>query len=215
MGYGDYGGKVFRNGIRMRSHEDSTPFKETEIEAGYHQAFLKQQINADPYHAILGEKEVRLCAYKLRPYIIFEDGRRISFSDTVRIFSTIFIDDNTKYNFETFEDRFCERLDLYLEVADSKWVGFCGVSTGSGWDKEEDDSPGEKADAWEIDLCPKCSNLMEDHESGECPPCFRCGKRGYAISLLSETPAPVTGFGNWIKSKGNAWRAKCLHCGDQ
>lgn len=76
MAYGNYGAIVRRNGERMGTHEDQTPYREAELEAGYHQAFGRLETELSPHHAVLGSGKVRLCAHKTSP-ILYLNGERV------------------------------------------------------------------------------------------------------------------------------------------
>lgn len=99
MAYGNWGAWVFRDGEHMPAHEDQTPFREAEYEAGYAQAFgvarlseglaavregrpvpdsakLDRAAELGPQHAVLGSADLRLCGYKSYPrlYVAEADG---------------------------------------------------------------------------------------------------------------------------------------------
>src|SRR5690242_317108 len=71
MAYGNWGAFVYKNGERQRTHEDNTPYKETELEAGYWQAFGPRE-GLGPHHASLGDGAFRLCGYKCYPHLFFK-----------------------------------------------------------------------------------------------------------------------------------------------
>ena len=71
MAYGNWGGNVFKNGIRQKYREDNTPYKEKENKPGYHQAFGRRE-GLDPHHAVLGNGRVRLCGYKSNTRLYLE-----------------------------------------------------------------------------------------------------------------------------------------------
>lgn len=136
MAYGNWGGNVFRNGERMREWEDATPYKETEFLAGYHQAFLRDE-GCNPHHAVLGEKDVRLCGYKSYP-VLFVKGEKVDLSP----FTTR--DDNYtsdgegeiegyRFSWETGDDPAMVSLEL-IEPDGTAWSGFSGYAVGAGYD---------------------------------------------------------------------------------
>ena len=73
MAYGNYGAIVTKNGERCPDREDNTPYKEGDMQAGYHQAFLRSE-GADPHHAVIGDGDIRLCAHKTYPSDIRPSG---------------------------------------------------------------------------------------------------------------------------------------------
>lgn len=99
MAYGNWGAFVFRAGERMKSHEDNTPFFESEASSGYWQAFVhghssqdvgdllpghasvqqeprtpfthrRSDFRINPHHAVLGDRAVRFCGYKAHPVLL-------------------------------------------------------------------------------------------------------------------------------------------------
>lgn len=100
VAYGNWGAWVFKGDEHMPQWEDQTPYKELEIQAGYMQAFqrayspdgqpiegLEDRIEAyasgegppvtNPFHAVLGERDVRLCGYKNHPCLFYQ-GKQVS-----------------------------------------------------------------------------------------------------------------------------------------
>jgi hypothetical protein len=69
MTYGKSDALVFKNGERMLQRKDNTPNKENDFISGYWQAFGKSESGTNRYHAILGDKRVRLCGYKHYPLL--------------------------------------------------------------------------------------------------------------------------------------------------
>jgi hypothetical protein len=138
MAYGNWGGHVYRNGQRMEAWEDNTPYRETELTAGYAQAFLRDQ-GYDPHHAILGEKRVRLCGYKDSP-ILYVDGQQVDLAP-YRTTDPDDWDENEGngeidgYRFNWSYDWGEQRLDLMLIEPDgTTWTGFGGYMIGAGFD---------------------------------------------------------------------------------
>ena len=76
MAYGNWGAFVYRNDERQESHEDNTPYKETEFTAGYWQAFLIGKDGIRCHHAVCGDMDLRLCGYKCYP-VLFNKGEEI------------------------------------------------------------------------------------------------------------------------------------------
>ena len=138
MAYGNYGGNVFRNGKRMKNHEDQTPYRETELASGYQQAFGRKE-GVNPHHAVLGEKRMRLCAYKAGP-VLFLDGVEVEFEtpldeDGDPDYYVPVKGDLEGYHFEWFFDDSPERVDLLLIEPDGTlWSGFSGYGMGAGYE---------------------------------------------------------------------------------
>ena len=149
MAYGNYGAMVFKNKERMRQWEDQTPYKEEEIEAGYQQAFGRQETKLSPHHAVLGEGPVRLCGYKTMP-ILMKDGKvvdLIPYAKKCGLTISKFQDDGEEYidddyydlegeidgyNFEIKAD---DHLHLKLVCPNGDvWIGEVGYCWGSGWE---------------------------------------------------------------------------------
>lgn len=76
MAYGNYGAFVYHGCSRDKNREDQTPYKESEAESGYHQAFGREKSGLSPKHAVLGSGPVRLCAYKTVP-LLYLNGEEI------------------------------------------------------------------------------------------------------------------------------------------
>lgn len=141
MAYGNWGGNVFRNGERMTNWEDQTPYKESEVAAGYAQAFLRSAEGFNPHHAVLGEKRVRLCGYKSYARL-FVDGQEVDLApyekrtedmkawDRAPGYGEI---DGYKFQWTTRSDP--ERVDLSLVEPDGTlWSGFSGFGMGAGYE---------------------------------------------------------------------------------
>lgn len=146
MAYGNYGGNVFRNGIRMKSHEDQTPYCEQVLVSGYHQAFGRQE-GTNPHHAVLGEKRIRFCAYKASP-VLYLDGVEVALDSYRQRFDDDDEDGDTDYyapgsgdldgyHFEWRVDDSPERVDLVLREPDGTlWTGFSGYGMGAGYEED-------------------------------------------------------------------------------
>ena len=80
--YGNWGAWVFRNGERIPEWEDNTPYHETELIAGYWQAFGRNE-TVSPHHAVLGQQRMRLCGYKHEP-TLFLDGKEVDMKQYVK-----------------------------------------------------------------------------------------------------------------------------------
>lgn len=134
MAYGNWGAFVYKNGERMHDWEDATPYKEKEYESGYIQAFMRAK-GRNPHHAVLGEKEVRLCGYKSFP-VLFLNGKEID------------LDDHEIFDSESYDKRYEGELNGYvfkarqyngnmvdLELVEPDgtiWKSKCGYNFGSG-----------------------------------------------------------------------------------
>lgn len=164
MAYGNWGAEVYRNGERMEAWEDQTPYKEQDYEPGYAQSFgiakLSEALaavktgNAIPesaklnrerervHHAVLGEKEVRLCGHKsyallylrgdsidLTPY---EQGDGVYESDI----SGEIEGEGGTYRFRAASIEEPEAIALaLLEPDGTLWRSHCGYMIGSGHDE--------------------------------------------------------------------------------
>ena len=141
MAYGNWGAFVRRNGKREKQWEDATPYREQELEPGYHQAFRRPE-GFNPHHAVLGKDRVRLCGYKCYPRL-YVDGE----SRDLEPFATEFTED--KVGDETFKNvteyagaidgyEFRASLsenfvDLWLKEPDGTvWTATCGYEYGAG-----------------------------------------------------------------------------------
>jgi len=80
MAYSNWGAKVFRNGVRMKNREDVGVYDEDEakfpsgLRIWMNLLKLKEKGEENKqwkhcYHAVLGDNEVRLCAYKNSPIL--------------------------------------------------------------------------------------------------------------------------------------------------
>lgn len=147
MAYGNWGAFVYRNGKRMRFHEDATPYKEHKV-PGYHQAFgLSASFDNDgevefykdnelsAHHAVLGSDRVRLCGYKHLPYL-YVDGEKVPLDQYV--LKGEWPDDRTYEGM--YEDYYFwaeeyngNMLELVLIEPDgSHWRSTCGYMYGAG-----------------------------------------------------------------------------------
>lgn len=151
MAYGNWGAFVFRNGERMRDHEDATPYKEKEYPSGYHQAFGILGIVIGPdgaavpvkkpdgelrcQHASLGDGRVRLCGYKCYP-LLFLDGCEVDIE-------RFRVGDDGSEEYSAYagtvegHDFRAERrenfVELYMKSPDgAAWTSTCGFEYGAG-----------------------------------------------------------------------------------
>ena len=136
MAYGDWGAFVYKNGVRMESHEDNTPYKETELQAGYAQAFLRSE-GMNPHHATLGDMDVRLCGYKNYPRLYLRGEQLDMTPFLIPSEAPEWEDQDWKgliggYDFTVtqYDDNM---VDLYLKQPDgSVWNSTCGYCYGAG-----------------------------------------------------------------------------------
>ena len=136
MAYGNWGAFVYKNDERMHNWEDQTPYKENELEAGYHQAFGRND-GINPHHAVLGEGKVRLCGYKTTP-VLFVDGKEIDLEE----YATSYEDAEKEWadgwegeveGFKFKADQCDNKLELELTTPDgNKWRSTCGYCMGAG-----------------------------------------------------------------------------------
>lgn len=146
MAYGNWGAWVFRNGELMEQWSDQTPYRESELAAGYLQAFGRRE-GLNPHHAVLGEKRVRLCGYKSSPSL-FLDGEAVDLKPFVtNVYDTWTAQDGTVYEDAdewageiegyrfgaTFNQE--NMIDLWLIEPDgTRWTSRCGYEYGAGHD---------------------------------------------------------------------------------
>ena len=138
MAYGNWGGNVFRNGERMTNWEDQTPYKETEVAAGYAQAFLRNAVGLNPHHAVLGDKRVRFCGYKSHP-VLFVDGNEVDLAPYSKGKPEDYFapgeGEIEGYKFHWTMDDSPEMVNLTLIEPDgTEWIGFSGYGMGAGFD---------------------------------------------------------------------------------
>lgn len=157
MAYGNYGAFVYKNGVRMKAWEDQTPYQENVMEAGYWQAFVflgEDSKGLRPHHAVLGEGDVRLCAYKDVPslYVKGEKVNLVPFAEAAGIVpergeykgkpwaSLPYADANpyefegeiAGYKFKVFSGENFVELSLICPNGDL-WTGKSGFEYGAGW----------------------------------------------------------------------------------
>lgn len=129
MAYGNWGAFVYKNGERMKTHEDATPYKENEFESGYTQAFMRSEGRC-PHHAVLGEKDVRLTGYKSSAGLLFK-GQRIEL-EKYKTKEGSYVGEIEGYKFEA-EEYDGNMVDLKLVEPDgTQWKATCGYEYGSG-----------------------------------------------------------------------------------
>lgn len=135
MAYSNYGGRVTRNGIRMTTHEDRTPFREEDPDSGtFHQG-------NNPKHAILGSGQVRLCGYKTDPELWIDGQERDLEPYCQGPEDNAWRDgggdvDGYRFAWTIASDRNLLTLAL-VEPDGTLWLGYSGYGTGAGWDDEE------------------------------------------------------------------------------
>jgi len=140
MAYGNWGARVYKDTKRMYQWEDQTPYKESEIASGYIQAFLRNgPLKLNPYHAVLGEKRIRLCGYKNTP-VLFIDGKLVEIGTYVVTHNKnerntwrgalILTGESKPYMFEAIQfDNNTISLDL-TEPDGTVWNAICGYEYG-------------------------------------------------------------------------------------
>lgn len=153
MAYGNWGAFVYRDGERQREWEDNTPFRETELTAGYWQAFGSALGSEDdgpkpsPCHAVLGSKNVRLCGYKCYPRLMV-DGKEVDLDPFMTEWSTwtspqdgheerdgeVWAGEIEGHTFRAvFDTERQNMIDLELTEPDgAKWTARCGYMYGAG-----------------------------------------------------------------------------------
>ena len=140
MAYGNWGGTVYKDGEQKVDWEDATPYKETELQSGYHQAFFRsEETGYNPHHSVLGDKDMRLCGYKSYPVLFFK-GEKIDIDqygtekdsywggDTF----TAWEGNIEGYEFSCHREEDPESVVLELIQPDgSKWNAHCGYMLGN------------------------------------------------------------------------------------
>ena len=144
MAYGNWGAIVKRNGERVRTHEDATPYAEETTEPGYWQAFgraFDEKLN--PHHAVLGGQRLRLCGYKCYPRL-FVDGQERDLAGWLDVDhgsemgERVFDGEIDGYRFHAEESE--NFVDLELTEPDgTKWEARCGYCYGAGFEDGEDE----------------------------------------------------------------------------
>ena len=146
MAYGNYGGNVFKNGKRMRNHEDNTPYREGELKAGYWQAWGKQE-GLSAHHATLGKERVRFCGYKTDP-VLYLDGQQVDLEPYVTEREDKWYGEEPVagqgeiegYKFRWDLDTDPYKLNLWLTEPDgTEWTGFSGYAMGAGYEDEDEE----------------------------------------------------------------------------
>lgn len=141
MAYGNWGGRAYRNGEHMPTHEDNTPYREGEMDADYWQAFGRNG-ERDPHHVTLGAQRVRLCGYK-EYAVLFVDGAKVDLEPYVterERYKSQFAGSGEidGYRFEWMCGDDPARVDLLLIEPDgTRWDGFSGYCIGAGWDDDD------------------------------------------------------------------------------
>jgi len=134
MAYGNWGAFVFCDGERRKDKEDVYAFDVGES----NQASQGVDLSS---HAVLGDKEIRLCAYKNYPRLWrFKDGK----VKTVDLKPFLIPEESTEYNktyigevdgFAFIAHQYDDNMvDLTLVEPDgTKWKSTCGMSYGAGY----------------------------------------------------------------------------------
>jgi hypothetical protein len=141
MAYGNWGAFVYKNGERQPNWEDNTPYRETNLTAGYWQAFGRQEgpEQISPHHAVLGKNRVRVCGHK-NCFILYLDGKEIEDTDQyiVDTYENFDVDALHQGEIEGYKFRAKEfsgnMIDLELIEPDGTcWQSRCGYAFGAGW----------------------------------------------------------------------------------
>jgi len=150
MAYSNWGAFVFCNGERRKDKEDVGVFDtdEASLPAGgrIFANILKNMENqntdlsARSHHAVLGDKEIRLCGYKNWPELWrFRDGKaeQIDMDQFIAIRKNEYENDyegeidGFKFSAEQYEGNM---IDLWLTEPDgTEWKSTCGMSYGAGY----------------------------------------------------------------------------------
>ena len=147
MAYGNWGAFVYRNGERMRDWEDQSPYQETTLVSGYHQAF-GMQVGKDgqvtkaergrelgPHHAVLGQQRIRLCGYKCYP-VLLVDGKRVELEPYCLNPGEDYEEHKGEIDGYVFtSERGENSVHLYLREPDGTvWTSTCGYEMGAGFE---------------------------------------------------------------------------------
>src|SRR2546421_5055013 len=141
MAYGNWGAFVYKNGERQPEWEDNTPYRETDLIAGYWQAFGRKEDGGiiSPHHAVLGKDRVRVCAHKAY-FMLYLDGKEIEDTDQYLVDTEGEFDDDALHQGEIEGYKFRAQefsgnmIDLELIEPDGAiWQSRCGYAFGSGW----------------------------------------------------------------------------------
>lgn len=122
MAYANWGAIVYRNGERVRSHED-----------------LTLGVGGKTYHAVLGDGHVRLCGYKDLPVLyVGEECVPTDEYATGPIAAGEYCADISGsvdgYEFSATQPS-DGMVDLYLREPDGTvWTSTCGFKYGAGWE---------------------------------------------------------------------------------
>jgi hypothetical protein len=144
MAYGNWGAFVYKNGKRQKTHEDNTPYMETELESGYWQAFMRAKDNRiNCHHAVMGDGEsaIRLCGYKCYP-VLFDKGEEIDlkqfYSGDLEHGKYLPDDYDLEFKYKDHEitiSRSDNFVDLWMKTPDGDvWNSHCGYEYGAGHD---------------------------------------------------------------------------------
>ena len=159
MTYSNWGAKVFRNGKRMKNREDVGVYDEDEanlpsgmrIWANLIKLRQKKEEEVEwkrSHHAVLGDGEVCLCAYKNYPKLwVWEDGKSepervemLTDEEWKKVFSMDYFEKSgsVKVNGKRWAWRFHiygNMADLYLsEPSGVKWQATAGFEYGAGFE---------------------------------------------------------------------------------
>jgi hypothetical protein len=133
MAYGNWGAFVYKNGQRMSDWQDQTPYRETELQQGYWQAFGPRE-GLVPHHAVLGEGRVRLCGYKCYP-VLFLDGNRVEMKEMDDEYAE---DEGDLEGFHWSYSMSDNQVELRLLCPNGDlWNGTSGYGMGTGYEDEE------------------------------------------------------------------------------
>ena len=161
MAYSNYGAKVFRNGERMMNRENVGVYDEDEADfpsaVRIFANIIKNEEKGDTdkwwkhsHHAVLGDGEVRLCAYKDNPELwIWEEGKNeperielIDKQEQEKVWKNDYFGKDGeievsgkkwKWKFEIIESTM---LNLRLTEPDgTTWTATAGYGYGAGFEK--------------------------------------------------------------------------------
>ena len=127
VAYGNCGGNVFRNGVRMKNHEDAIPYHENEM----------WNFHKDLFYSVLGEKRVRLCGYKVYP-VLFLDEVNVDIGAMEGVDAEEGSGDLEGYHFEWSYDGESKLTLRLVEPDGTEWTGFSGYAMGAGWEEEDE-----------------------------------------------------------------------------
>ena len=142
MAYSNWGAFVFCNGKRRKDKEDVIAF---DVDDAEKQRQNDQHIDIGS-HAVLGDKEIRLCAYKTYPRLWrLKEGKVEKIDIEPFLIDTASTEDDVeefanyegevegfKFTAHRYEER--RMIDLTLTEPDGTgWISTCGLSYGAGY----------------------------------------------------------------------------------